>query len=1175
MGKENCKRPKAAVVKQETDATPKCKNTPVEPEEDSVEESEPEYELYFKVSEASSGKPMEDVKVRIVVAEGNSVVKSTDINGEFRRTVKVSGHVCQLKFESLDPIYKLKVANPSATTKQKGGGPTLIELERRLLEIVSVDPHFVPTGKDDDENLQIRYHIHGIKSAEDPDPKVYLAIRNNAGWLFRRQLTTAEVADGGNKLLKWDGKINHPSSGPLLNKLANPLIGPFQVLLMYDAPTGKIATDYETFNILYHSIKLKEGSYLEDPDTPPVRINPPPVDGSAQWSDHIKWIQYRLNKLGYFSGVVDGNLNAQTKRAVRRFTHEMINHQEADFAGHNAAVRLTVFLNELDGESLKVDWLEDEAAITDKGKKSKVFIQSNYFYHTEGASGTSNWNSADGHYDKANDYTNPKGGKLDRFEIPLEAVVTLISRKDAPAWPQKSDGVESPEATGDVKIKWTVIDPEEDFSLLPPFIAETAPSRSKQFIKEVNTRVKALPGGNNNCPQQCGGVRSTDHYFERLFAAIPVAQGATNMVAETKVLSNAHHKWNGKTGVLFRGSNIAGDNFKIKASISFEGLANENPLTTANTALRDPSVLSAETGEFTVWKLSRVACVINWTHDTLPDVDWSEITPQFEAAFCKLDISNCTTKRILDLAPTSAKAQPYFTLCVEEMIPAHKTPDPVQRNAKMNRVKGRMQLSNDHMFPYPLLKGDDLEKTFNESDINFLDRVSQWADDFRNGLTRLTLGNDQNGSVGHWLAGLNNEANRPGLIVLRALPFKGYDVTGQRGLIVKKTVVTEPAKYRNEGSSCTGIGGGTAYICESYRKILKDGFLTAHEVAHLFYLHHPFQQAGEHDSSDENCTMWYLHTKAGQAPVNRKDVKLHVGSNNKPHFCGKCLLKLRGWKVRDPNITVYPAGSPGQRPTPLNPVMQFTGYKIQNGAYQSTQLGKPTFIPLSHGAKDPQDGTITLGPMKFLHEHKLTWESSDGDLRSLAGIKTREKVVYNNPTQGAPFCEAADPDQDFTQLGVDADKGECFDDHSVMWPALICDFPRTAGKITANQVYEYQLPPYTAGTWTPIPEAYFILEKEVLEKTPGNWVLKFTKKNDPAHNPTAFLFEIEYKIGQRPASAPDYVLNPTAQHLPGKNYALEGSAAIFRAGPRKALYTSRGSKTDVTLDQLTNWGFIA
>jgi hypothetical protein len=356
---------------------------------------------------------------------------------------------------------------------------------------------------------------------------------------------------------------------------------------------------------------------------------------------------------------------------------------------------------------------------------------------------------------------------------------------------------------------------------------------------------------------------------------------------------------------------------------------------------------------------------------------------------------------------------------------------------------------------------------------------------------------------------------------------------------------------------------------------LKDGFLTAHEVAHLFYLHHPFQQAGEHDSSDDNCTMWYLHTKGAQAPANRKDVKLHTGSANKPHFCGKCLLKLRGWKVRDPNITVYPAGTPGPRPTPVNPVMQFTRYLIRNGEYQSTQLGKPTFIPLAHNAKDPQDATITLGPMKFLHEHKLSWESSDGDLRSLAGIKTREKVVYDKPTQGIPFCEAADPDQDFIQSGNDGDKGEGFDDHSVMWPALICAYPRQAGKITANQVYEYQLPPYTPGTWTAIPGAYFILEKEVYEKTPGNWVLKFTKKNDPVNNPNNFLFEVEYKIGQRPASAPDLVANPTATHLPGKNFALEGPAAIFHAGPRKALYKPVGNNIPVTLEQLTNWGFLA
>jgi len=70
-------------------------------------------------------------------------------------------------------------------------------------------------------------------------------------------------------------------------------------------------------------------------------------------------------------------------------------------------------------------------------------------------------------------------------------------------------------------------------------------------------------------------------------------------------------------------------------------------------------------------------------------------------------------------------------------------------------------------------------------------------------------------------------------------------------------------------------------------------YVVSHEAGHSYWLQH-FENAGgstpaEHDTDDHNCTMSYSSSTSGfanQAPGTMR-----------PHFCGKCNLKLRGWDV--------------------------------------------------------------------------------------------------------------------------------------------------------------------------------------------------------------------------------------------------------------------------------------
>jgi Putative peptidoglycan binding domain len=1025
----------------------------------------------------------------------------------------------------------------------EGGIAWVIFRFLRRLELVEVDHHFVPGP----EELEIAYNIESLAGV-----KVLLQILNDnhtPPLLFERELTAAEKANGDGKILKWDGRATC-ASGPLKDKVINPLYGPCKVRLL--APDYNIQTadtDKSATRVLYHSIHLRPCSYLEN--------DSPPPQGS------IEWVQYRLNQLGYFAGPIDGVLNQQTKRAVKRYTYEMVNGTETDAAGGAG------FLSSLAGTDLLTPLFSDAHVIEDRTKDSKIYIQHNYFYHTEGASGTSNWNQSDGHWYKESDFNNAKGGKLDRFESPVEAVLTLESRLQK-TFDSSHAGIKSPDALGEAQVEWTVIDPPEDTAVLPACVPGTSPCAAIPYIAGVRAKVTGIPNptgaGDDNCPPVCGGVNSA--FFDTLLPQYTARPGtsARRTISTMYQDDGTHPDCHGRTAVLFRASHIGGDNFIVNAAISFTGTPDHPAIEDDHKAFQlaasyglPPSgkvkyldkILFTQTGTMTVWRRRRASAVLDWSELAVPAVDWTEIVSAFNAAFTEFDVSSVETRRIDHFIQSQADAAPYL-----DAVAGWWT----ERTAD----RAKMVFTHKHMFPFSLELGKK------EKPEKFKDRIIGEATNFNALLTRITLGSDTRISVGEWLAGAVRKTRRPGVIVLRAVPYSGTDVTRTSGLFQKKTKVVEAAVGRNLGSSCTGVGGGVAYICEGYRSTLKDGFLVAHEIAHCYYLTHPFQVGVDHDMGDRNCTMWYLHS--AQRPYGRPQLDMSRGSAYLSKFCGKCLLKLRGWRVADTAYTKTPAYSLPPA-TPCKPVMAFVKYEIVDGSYWAvnpSDAKNPDIVELSLGATDPKDPNTpktVLGPLKFLHVHRLTWESTDDNLGSLTGIRTREKVKFDQPTQAPPFCDAADPDREFVQVGDDANEGTAFDDHSVMLPALICARPLAAGSVIGQQWYQYSV---DGKEWIDIPQAVYRLEKSVYYNG-AEWVLKFVKSNWAPDNPNAFSFEMHYKIGAAPARPP--LISPNSKKgTPAKPFVAANSTR-YQSGDRTAEYRTTTSKV-VTYDEIEAMGLV-
>lgn len=305
-------------------------------------------------------------------------------------------------------------------------------------------------------------------------------------------------------------------------------------------------------------------------------------------------------------------------------------------------------------------------------------------------------------------------------------------------------------------------------------------------------------------------------------------------------------------------------------------------------------------------------------------------------------------------------------------------------------------------------------------------------------------------------------------------------------------------------------------------------------------------------------------TKAGKkAATPLRDITLEAPDlrGNEPRFCGKCLLKLRGWRLDGAAAAAAdaPVLPEKTRCVPVRPVMSFENYAISEGRYRAIdEDGQETDVPLGVGTKDPLDRKLPLGPYRFEHRHKLTWSSSNGQLKALTGVLTREYVKFRGDTQAPPFSGYADPDREYYQFGTAAQFGESFDDHSMPLPSLACGWPLTEGTLIGEQWYQYS---FDSVTWHNIEGAAYLLVKRVYQ-TPKGWVLQFRKTNWPEHNPVPFEFDVRYRIGPQPLSKPKLGL-----YVPHDNAMF----TILAAGKFTAFRSATGHPRAVSLAELAPW----
>jgi len=271
----------------------------------------------------------------------------------------------------------------------------------------------------------------------------------------------------------------------------------------------------------------------------------------------------------------------------------------------------------------------------------------------------------------------------------------------------------------------------------------------------------------------------------------------------------------------------------------------------------------------TVWRRYRASSEIKWPAATR-NVNWNEVRGMYTPACVEVE-GTATLFDIGTLFRASDKTD-YVDL-VKRHLSAKFTP------AQLAAIA----FDDQGLYPFPTPSQGKLSG----SDYKLL--ITQQAELMNDDTFQMDLADMLRNRV--------VATERPGMNVLHFNWIRGVPVKHQV-LFVKWTETFSPA------ISCVGQRAGVCYIDNPMFVTEPDGFIIAHEIGHCQFLkHHETTGSGNsdnptnHDTADKNCMMCYPF-----GIKSRSGLEWKVGGKYKPAYCGKCLLKLRGWKIHEADM---------------------------------------------------------------------------------------------------------------------------------------------------------------------------------------------------------------------------------------------------------------------------------
>jgi hypothetical protein len=405
-----------------------------------------------------------------------------------------------------------------------------------------------------------------------------------------------------------------------------------------------------------------------------------------------------------------------------------------------------------------------------------------------------------------------------------------------------------------------------------------------------------------NCPESAGGKQDLSTLF---LSYQPFPLSVPGKVPASEASTDTSEKWRklqGMSGVNFCPTRIGGDSFRVVADLDFAGLPNKADLEAWHgAAANGRDARKVETGVVTVWRDTRFAAIVKW-----PGVS----TPQYELDRIGLDYEQC----YVEMAKTPKE------LSIEDVITGAEYQELIRQWTPKN-LEAQLQLETRSA-----AEGSRLVEDATPDRVRFLG-IPLWQ---KFGLTKDALygrdlppqksldGEDYKAAIRSLFYtpkdGFVYKLSRP----LAALVSRKLRPEHPLGHLVVAFHPHRPVKILNDGADRSKGVLENAYVASFVSHGLPDGVVTydlgdpdrrgyvvAHEFGHHYFLYHhqtsqdeTFDTPTQHDTTDLNCIMSYA-VDGAQFP--------RVPTQFNPLFCGKCNLRLRGWRVTSAGV---PASSP-------------------------------------------------------------------------------------------------------------------------------------------------------------------------------------------------------------------------------------------------------------------------
>ncbi|HEY3840182.1 MAG TPA: peptidoglycan-binding domain-containing protein, partial [Bryobacteraceae bacterium] len=714
-----------------------------------------------------------------------------------------------------------------------------------LLVLTSVDDHFAPST----ESLDFVYNIRGLAGRT---VKLRILADNYAGkTCFERDLTGAEKADGNGKPMNWDGKCNQ---GARNDRFATPLMGPYKVQLFAD---DSLKSELP-FKILYASIELSFGKHTPDG-------NPPPED------QREKFVQAKLDELGYDSGPVDGVVGDITRNALRRF-------QRANYkSGTTDLLHVTGAIDDDTVEALKAatarETFEDgKDPLTDDCK----------FYVYDNFMNDPTMNFVTGSMPEFNslDRKTHAEDKMEQPYIALEVEVKLQNKANSE--------VSAPDAVGNVPIAWEMDDATEDASVITNPTAANYVQHAREIgVTGTIAGAARIDGDGDNALNTFDGFRRSRaaDYVQMMFPQGSLDKlepytvdhydtenrGGTDfhraiVKAYDDATANPHSR--GHAGIYFRFSMKGGDDAKVRAALTFKGLPNEAQLTTDHSGAADQ--LFQETGRWTVWRRTRISAYCTQVDapprpSGLPD--FVKIAGRWNEAFIEVENGGSP---ITTLTYTTVVTQDVYNNTITGMPASH-------------RPAGASNAANLNYSATCIYGGPAVAQHPGETAAHFVTRaeraMSAWCVNPINAILKVV----------HDAA---RQTSPEGFVIF---DFRLHDaITGQDPQPGGGFAPSADPSVQNQIASTAGYVRCAGAVTMNVDNNFNVNCYLCHECGHGRFLYHHITTDQTNPGVSDNPTH---HDRDQPRCIMSYGIGADTPDGWDYPFCGKCLLRLRGWKV--------------------------------------------------------------------------------------------------------------------------------------------------------------------------------------------------------------------------------------------------------------------------------------